>query len=686
MAIFENLRMLWRPQYRYMYLGAGDYGVQVANMDAAQLYRTQPNLRAVVSFLADNAAQVPIKVYNRASDTDRPRVLDSPAALLLAHPNPDMTPFEFKRRMYSDLLLYERFLTLLVESKETESGYELRPIPAEWIQQYKGESPFAPDAIIIGIPGNTPIEVPADKFVLFHGYDPTDPMRQYSKIAALKETLYEQIESSAFRRQMWQKGGRFNAYLTRPKDVAAWSDEAYERFKTTWKNSWAGAGENAGGTPILEDGMEYHQVQFNSKDAQWAEAVKLSREDCAAVYHVNPAMIWPGSGQTYASARDNARALYNDCLAPVLMQATDRINLAILPRVGEDKGHYVGYDITIKTEGTFEEKIQTLQSAVGAPFLSRNEARAKLDLPAIDGGDELITPLNVLTGGLASPRDTDPTITRYNNISIEELQTAIDNAYKSAGLDQIKCDACGHPEIVHEGEKEQEEQPKGRKSVAEPDEEDAKVLVDIYKEFFKRQAKSILPKLGAKAEWWDEERWNRELTDDLFEKAMDISTSTAKKAISDLWDDGEYDPDRTEAYIKKMCQRRAEMVNQATYKELVDAIDADEEDEGLKATPEGVFENAEENRSESAGHAFASAICAWSLMEACRQNERGQKVYKTWIVTSGNPRATHAALNGETVPYDEPFSNGAQWPGDIDNLDIEEVANCQCILEITVLD
>ena len=76
--------------------------------------------------------------------------------------------------------------------------------------------------------------------------------------------------------------------------------------------------------PILEDGMEIKTVQFNSRDAQWAEAVKLSREDCAAVYHVNPGMIWPGSGQTYASARDNARALYNDCLAPTLMQATGR--------------------------------------------------------------------------------------------------------------------------------------------------------------------------------------------------------------------------------------------------------------------------------------------------------------------------------------------------------------------------
>ena len=394
-------------------------------------------------------------------------------------------------------------------------------------------------------------------------------------------------------------------------------------------------------------------MQFNSKDAQWAESVKLSREDCAAVYHVNPGMIWPGSGQTYASARDNARALYNDCLAPTLMQATDRLNMVLLPRVGEPGNHYIAYDITIKTEGTYEEKIATLSSAVGAPFLSRNEARARLDLPAIEGGDDLITPLNVLTGGLASPRDTDPTIERYNSAPQHILKKS-----------------------------------ETRKSRGKPTEEEGEQIASVYRSFFKRQRDSILPKLTAKsAKWWNEERWNKELAEDLYEKAFGLSVSTARETVKKLWDNGEYDPDRTEEFIRSMCRRRAEMVNQTTYKELLEALEAEEDDDGLKTTPEGVFENAEENRADSAGFAFAGALIGWSAMEACRQNERpGQNVFKTWVTTSGNPRASHAAMNGETVQYDEPFSNGAMWPGDIDNLDVEDVANCKCVLVIEVRD
>lgn len=652
MTIFGGIRNLFRPKITYVY--GGDYGVNIANMDAAQLYRTQPNLRAVISFLADNAAQIPIKVYERASDTDRPRVLDSPAALLLQNPNPDMTAYEFKRWMYSDLLLYERFLTLIVPSKDTDSGWEMRPIPASWIQSYKGTSPFAPKAIVIGTnQGTAPIEVPADKFILFHGYDPTDPMRQYSRISALKETLHEQIESNGFRRQMWHKGGRFNAYLTRPKDVAPWSQQAFERFKETWDASWAGnKADNGGGLPILEDGMEIKTVQFNSRDAQWAESVKLSREDCAAVYHVNPGMIWPGSGQTYASARDNARALYNDCLAPTLMQATDRLNMVLLPRIGEQKSHYIAYDITIKTEGTYEEKIATLSSAVGAPFLSRNEARARLDLPAIEGGDELITPLNVLAGGLASPRDTDPTIERYN--------------------------AAPQP-ILKKSE--------ARKSRGTPTDEEREQIASVYRSFFERQKKTVLSALGAKsAKWWNEERWNNELTDDLMNTVFKMSVAAGKETTRKLIADGEYDADRTEEFVKSMCRRRAEMVNQKTYDELTEALEADEDEDGMKSTPEGVFENAEKNRADSAGLAFAGALLAWSAMEAVRQNEErvGGKAYKAWVVTSSNPRASHALMNGETVPYGEAFSNGAQWPGDIDNLSVEEVANCHCIMEVTI--
>lgn len=670
MALFQRWRDLRRPTVIYV-SGAADAGVAVANMDAAQLYRTQPNLRAVLSFLADNAAQVPLKVHERASDNDRPRVTDSAAAMLLKQPNRDLTAFEFKRWVYSDLLLYERHMSLIAPSADTPSGWELRPVPGEWILEYKGRSPFAPESVVVGVPSSAPIEVPAERFVLFHGYDPTDPMRQFSRIAALRETLHEQVESNAFRRQMWKRGGRFNMYITRPKDVEKWTNDAFERFKETWKASWAGseAGEG-GGTPILEDGMEIKNVLFNSRDAQWAESVKLSREDCAAVYHVNPALIWPGSGQTYASAKDNARALYNDTLAPLLVQVTDRVNHDILPRIGEPPSHYVVYDITIKTQGTFEERVSAGQTACGVPFMTVNEVRAAFDMKRIDGPefDTVVQPMNVVYGGLASVHDTDPTVERYSSAPVAHVDEHGDvYGLKSAATAE-------------------------RKARSEPSEDAADALVGVYREFFRRQAESVLPKMGAKVVWWDAERWNRELADDLEPAVLDIAKASGEQAIAGLWPEKAeraYDVERTRAYVRKMCERRAEMVNEATYDELQATEDGewDEDSDALTSTPEGVFENARENRSETAGRAFAASAAAWGLLEGVRQNRRrGENVMKTWVVTSANPRASHARMNGETVQYDLKFSNGAEWPGDIDNLSVADVANCRCQLDVTIND
>ena len=661
MSLLDALRSLVSPRYQVT-LSPGRLPV-IDGMDVVQLYRSQPNLRAVVSFLADNAASVPWKVYDRVADGDRVRVTDSPAAMLLARPSADVTAYEFRRRVFSDLYLADRHLSIIRPDADAPSGWSIWPVPFTWLNGYVGGSVYRPESFILASP-NGRVEVPADVCLWLHGYDPNDPMRQVSPVDALRDLLMEQVESASFRRQMWTRGGRFNAYVTRPKDVEQWTDAAFDRFRRTWNESWAGRdGENAGAMPILEDGMEIKQIQFNARDAEWSEAKRLGREDVAGVYHVNPALIWPGSGQTYASAKDNARALYNDTLAPKLMEVTDKINAVLLPMVGEDARHYVEYDLAVKLQGSFEERAAVIQSAVGGPWMTRDEARAQFNLPHIDGADELIVPLNVVTGGLASPRDTDPTVERIN-----------------AGEPERKCDC--HDHKSHEVSYK-----------AEATDEDTASTVELFRAFFERQARSVLPKLNAaKArgalvkddapEWWDVTRWNRELEQDLYEAARTLNESAARRALAFLGAPADlYDQDFAVEMLLSMCKQRALWVNEATRRELMRAIELQEAGaDGLMATPEGVFENAAENRSESAGNAFATAVDGWSVLDACRQSGI-ERISKRWVVQSANPRKSHAAMNGITVPIDDKFPNGMDWPGDWAG-GPDEVCGCQCTISV----
>ena len=610
----------------------------VEGLSARQLYATQANLHAVVSFLSDSVAQLPLKVYTRSGENDRQRDRDSVAAKLLYRPNADQTSYEFWNAVVTELLLMGVSTVWSLPDVESESGYQLRLIPKEWIMDSERKTNYAPD--MIRVTANTSgdiIEIPRTEFVQFRMYSPGNPGGYQSPIAALRQTLNEQIQADRFRTDIWSSSGRFNAYLTRPVNVQPWNEEQRKAFLTSFREGWGRSGGNRGKIPLLEDGMEIKPYQFNAKEAQYAETKQLSREDVAAAYHVNPSLIWHTTTQTYASAKDNARALYADCLGPTLQMLQQRINAFLLPMVGADANTYVEFDLTEKLKGSFEERASILQASVGGPWMTRNEARADNNLPPVDGGDELIVPLNVLEGGQASPQDSAPP------------KMIVPSHRKDRG-DTVRV--------------------KGRSDEAE----DADVA-EILRKFFKRQANSVLPKIGAKSEWWDEDRWDGELTDDLLPVIEQIADKHGMSVAEIIGT--EYGIEITRNYLKKLTQGRAHAINTATLEKLTDAI------EGEEIEPAEVFKKREEQDANTFGRSLATAVSSWAVIEAVHQAQDSgfeRKAEKEWV-TGPNSRPSHAAMNGQRVGIDENFSNGARWPGD-DNLSPDESCGCNCSTDV----
>lgn len=637
----------------------------ISGLGAAQMYREQPALRSVVSFIADNIAQLPLKVYTRAGDNDRQRDTQSAAALLLARPSATATTYETVRALVSDIELYGYALLYVTRDADAPAGWQAVNIPAAWVCDRETVDGFTVSRWQVSNPATSagPVWLDAANVVVFGSYDPAGPIASSSPIEALKQVLSEQVSAWAFRNAVWKNGGWVSSYLTRPANAADWSPEARDRFATSWRERFAGeGGTNTGGTPLLEDGMELKQATLNAREAQWREATILAREDVAAVYHINPSIIWHTDGQTYASAKDNARALYADALAPVLVMMQQVFNARLLPMLGADDATYCEFDLQAKLAGSFEEQASVIQSMVGAPVMTRNEGRARFNLPAVDDGDELITPLNVLVGGLASPNDTDPTIERYNAGEVERKAAPI----KARGY---------------------------------PDTADAKEIAETIAAFARRQSKRVLQDIGkaqkagtvaAKAdgdapEWWDGERWDKELADDLTPVFQAIATKRGRAAMRKLGlDPDNFDEKRIKNYIRAMSEGKTRAVNTVTLRELEKALAGDYSEEAEGHTPEGVFSKAENDRAEMEGVSFATAVAGWALLEACRQHPaRASQKQKTWIVTSSNPRTSHLLMNGETVQYNQPFSNGAMYPGDRDLVPAES-CGCQCQIELTI--
>lgn len=619
----------------------------IRRMSVPRLWRTQPHLRTVVSFRARNVAHLGVHAFVRDGE-DRRRDRTSPLAQLLARPNADQTTYDLVYALVGDLDLYDRAYWLVLEDSDAPSGWAIRRLPPSWVSVSKKTAFSVSEYLVTSGDGKESVPVPASRMLAFTGYHPTSPLAASPTVESLRETLAEQVEAAKFRAQVWKRGGRVSAVIERPADAPAWSDPAREAFREDWYAKYTGSGPKAGGTPILEDGMTLRRIDFNAQEQQFVEAAKLALSTVASAYHINPTMVGVLDDANYSNVREFRRMLYADSLGPTLAQIEGRINAFLIPMVNADPGRqFVEFNIAEKLQGSFEEQSSAMQAAVGRPWMTADEARQVLNLPAL-GGDaaRLVTPLNVLVGGQASPTDSGS----QNRTG----EAARDLATKDGRLFLLKARAT---------------------------ERQAEKVAEVLRRFFKRQSAAVLSAIGAGEDWWDADRWDSELADDLHALSVTVTEALGNAEAEALgFESRDYDPERTIAFLRAAAQRYAMNINLTTKGQL-DAVLADDEGDAAH-----VFDVAQDARASGSAVGISTFLAGFATREAAQQIADAYDLdepTKTWVTTSTNPRPEHAAMNGETVPLSENFSNGLPWPGAA-NGGAEDNANCQCALVINL--
>lgn len=688
-------------------LSAEEYD-RILNLSVAEMWRTQPYLRTVVTFLARNIAQLGLHAFQRVEENDRQRLRDG-VAEAVARPNRTTTTYELIYGLVADLALYDAAYLLLSPDVAEQP---IARLPVSWVQAYGGDA-LGPEGYRVRANdrGET-VDVPADQIVAFHGWHPNATTIGSSPVAALREILAEQVQAARYREMVWRRGGKVGAVLTRPVDAPEWSDDARKQFKLDWEARFTGQGPNVGGTPLLEDGMSLSRVDFSAHEMQFIEGSRLALNTVASVYHVNPTMIGLLDNANYSNVREFRRMLYGDTLGPILAQVEDRLNAFLVPAFDTRPGVYVEFNVEEKLRGNFEEQTAAIQSAVGRPWMTANEARALRNMPAIDQGEELVTPLNVLVGGQASPNDG---VTAGGGGSAEVVLTAdeiesrvnaaatlIRSGFSPAGaLEAVGLDPIEHlgllPVTVQrpaEPEAVDQEAVDALKDRAPATKESrlfllkalitdrqAEAVASTLRAFFKRQRDA--DRYGHGGEW-DEERWNRELAADLHALALEVTATLGKAEAQALgFSEDEYDVDATVAFLELAAQRRAATINRTTKDQLDEGLADDDADPATVVS--SVYEQAIQTRAPGIATGLATFLSGFAAHEAAAQigyRHEDVEPTKTWI-TGSNPRPEHAKLDGETVPLDGEFSNGLKWPGDAQG-DAEDVANCNCSLQVNV--
>lgn len=379
------------PFASFTWPGSGDAGSYGA------LYAKQPHVRTVVDFLASQLGQLGIHVFRRISDTDRVRIADHPLAALLNAPNPGTTRYTWIAETVQDWCVYGNAYSVKFHSP---GRLELYRVPAANMQPY---GDLIAREYVWTLGDGRGIVLPAENVFHVKQYNPDDPVVGLSPLETLRALLAEEQAAVEYRKWFWNNGARLAGVISRPKDAPRWNPEQRDAFRAQW-TAFSGP-QNAGKTPVLEDGMEFNPVTATARDSQLIDARKLTREEVAAAFHVPPALLGILEAQGYGSLREQHRALYQDTLGPVVGLLEGEIERQLLSEFSDNAidGAYVQFNISEKLQGSFAEEQAALVSATGAPYMSRNEARARLNLPRIadPAFDRPVTRLDLAEGQAA---------------------------------------------------------------------------------------------------------------------------------------------------------------------------------------------------------------------------------------------------------------------------------------------
>jgi HK97 family phage portal protein len=222
--------------------------------------------------------------------------------------------------------------------------------------------------------------VPARDIIHFRQHCPRHPLLGESPVtaAALAVGINVALNQSqiAFFNQMRRPSGVLTTDEKLTRDQIIRLRDAFDEQSKKWAQ---------GGMPVLSNGLKYQQLSISSQDAQLIDAQKMSNDDVSRVYSVPGPIVNIMTQATFA----NSETLINHWLATGLGSMLENLEQTYSAAFGFGYEDNLNFDTDALLRSDFRERAESLKVAVTGALLTPNEARRKLKLKPVEGGDNV---------------------------------------------------------------------------------------------------------------------------------------------------------------------------------------------------------------------------------------------------------------------------------------------------------
>jgi HK97 family phage portal protein len=321
-----------------------------------------------VRLLADSVSTLPLHVY-RGDDRD-----PIPTPPLLARPSADHPELsDWLWAIMCSLLLRGNAWGVITG----RSGSTLLPSQVDLVH---------PDRVAITTEeGRRVIRIGGQKYDredLFHvkAYPWPGQLEGLSPIAYAREAIGLGLGSERY-------GARFFAGADLPIGFLE-TDQAVDQtvadmLRARWRQLGHGGWDGKRDIAVLGNGAKFRPLAIAPEESQFVQTQKLNVSTICRFYGINPVMM---AGETaghedYTSPEMRGTDFLTFTLRPWLLRIEHAVS-GLLPSTQQAKFNAGGF-----LRATLKEQYEALAIGVGGGFVMPNEAREKLDLPALPGLD-----------------------------------------------------------------------------------------------------------------------------------------------------------------------------------------------------------------------------------------------------------------------------------------------------------
>jgi len=334
---------------------------------------------AAVGVISEAIGSLPLRLYRRGDDSRTPAVDHPLHRCLHREPNEHQSSQEFIEWMTAAMLLH---------------GNAYARILRGWDGQVRALIPLAPERVTIMRKGDAIAGfeysnrdgererlLPDEVFHLRHRAGP-DPLIGQSPIQAARAVVELAMAEAQHGSAAFNNGTRLSGVLKMPGKL---KDAQRASLKDSWRTQYAG-GANAGGVPILEEGMEYQPISMSLEDAEWIAARQFSVQEVARIFKVPPPLLADLGNANYANAVQVNRWFVTHCLGRHMSAWEGAISRQLLTDAGR-RMYQPEFSAEGLLRGDSDNRAAFYREGINAGWLLPSEARRLENLPTVEGID-----------------------------------------------------------------------------------------------------------------------------------------------------------------------------------------------------------------------------------------------------------------------------------------------------------